>query len=75
MTKFPQGFSMLAALTAGVLLTIGTQLAGAQDSRAIDLHSPALRAAQRASIDGHEHRERRSHRIQPAQCAAIAHGR
>ncbi len=34
MKKFPHAFSVLAALTAGVLLTIGTQLAGAQDSRA-----------------------------------------
>src|ERR1035438_4453366 len=48
MTKFPQGFSLLAALTAGVLLTIGTQLAGAQDARAILPLSPESGSVQMA---------------------------
>jgi hypothetical protein len=35
MTRFPRSFSVLAAFVAGVLFTIGTQLAGAQDARVI----------------------------------------
>jgi hypothetical protein len=48
MNKFPQSFSLLAALTAGVLLTIGTQLAGAQDARAILPLSPESGSVQMA---------------------------
>jgi hypothetical protein len=48
MNKFPQGFPLLAAITACVLLTIGTQLAGAQDSRAYLPISPESGSVQMA---------------------------
>lgn len=48
MTKFPQGFPVLAALAAGLLLTIGAQLAGAQDSRAFLPLSPESGSVQMA---------------------------